>query len=129
LQKPVYTDGDFGQLEVPQTFQYKGKWYMTFCTAAEHWSENYRRKNQQGPVTGSHYLIADHHLGPWRVAPLQFLDGHNPCKRYAGKIIERSGKLFILGFLYYDENGKFTGQVSDPIELSVDAAGLLHFKT
>jgi hypothetical protein len=39
LQPPVYRGGMFGQMEVPQVFQYRGKWYCLFCTAAEHWSE------------------------------------------------------------------------------------------
>ncbi len=125
LQKPVYDGGDFGQLEVPQVFKHGKHWYMTFCTAAEHWSEAYRTFNPQTPVTGSHYLMADSHLGPWS-APKPFLDGANPCKRYAGKIVEQNGKLHIMGFLYYDDDGKFVGAVSDPVPLGVDDQGFLH---
>jgi beta-fructofuranosidase len=126
LEKPVYDGGDFGQLEVPQVFRHGSHWYMTFCTAAEHWSDGYRRKNPQAPVSGNHYLIADHHLGPWRTPDAPFLDGLNPCKRYAGKIVERDGKLFIMGFLYYDAEGRFIGKVSDPVPLRVDGQGHLH---
>jgi beta-fructofuranosidase len=124
LQPPVYTGGDFGQLEVPQVFKHGSKWYMTFCTAAEHWSDAYKAFNTQAPVTGSHYLMADSHLGPWS-APKNFLDGRNPCKRYAGKIVEKGGMLHIMGFLYYDEQGKFIGKVSDPVPLRVNADGTL----
>jgi len=125
LQKPTYDGGAFGQLEVPQVFKFGAKWYMTFCTAAEHWSETYRAFNPQVPVTGNHYLIADNHLGPWTM-PKPFLDGSLPCKRYAGKIVELGGKLFIMGFLYYGRDGKFIGQVSDPVPLRVDSHGHLH---
>jgi beta-fructofuranosidase len=125
LQKPVYDGGAFGQLEVPQVFKFGNRWYMTFCTAAEHWSEAYRTFNPQTPVTGNHYLIADSHLGPWTV-PKPFLDGARPCKRYAGKIVELAGRLFIMGFLFYDGDGEFVGQVSDPVPLRVDADGFLH---
>ena len=125
LQKPVYDTGDFGQLEVPQVFRQGKHWYMTFCTAAEHWSEAYCRKNPQLPVTGNHYLMADHHLGPWRTPDAPFLDGRSPCKRYAGKIVERDGGLFLLGFLYYDEDGRFIGEVSDPVPLRVHDNGIL----
>ncbi len=126
LQKPVYDSGDFGQLEVPQAFKFRNKWYMTFCTAAEHWSEGYKKKNPQIPITGSHYLVADHHLGPWATPDSEFLDGSNPCKRYAGKIIEQDGKLSIMGFLYETPEGKFVGKVSDPVRLMVDKLGNLH---
>ena len=125
LAKPVYTGGDFGQLEVPQVFKYAEKWYMIFCTAAEHWSDNYKTKNQQVPVTGTHYLVADHHLGPWQTPPGKFLDGHFPCQRYAGKVVERAGKLSLMAFRYYDESGNFVGQISDPIAITVDEMGLL----
>jgi beta-fructofuranosidase len=125
LQKPIYEGGAFGQMEVPQVFKYGNKWYMTFCTAAQHWSESYQKFNPQSPVSGNHYMIADDPLGPWSV-PKPFLDGANPCKRYAGKIVEVESKLFIMGFLHDDANGKFIGTVCDPVPLRVDSEGLLH---
>jgi beta-fructofuranosidase len=124
LQPPVYTGGAFGQLEVPQVFKYGEHWYCTFCTAAEHWAESYKAGNPQVPVTGNSYLMAKSHLGPWTAAK-PFLDGANPCRRYAGKIVEQNGQLFILGFLYYDADGKFIGKVSDPVPLHVNADGTL----
>jgi beta-fructofuranosidase len=124
LQKPVYDGGDFGQLEVPQVFKHGDHWYMTFCTAAEHWSSRYRYDNPQTPVTGNSYLMAPSHLGPWTAAR-PFLDGSTPCTRYAGKIVKNDGKLFIMGFLYHDRDGNFIGQVCDPIPLSIDADGRL----
>ncbi len=127
LQKPVYDGGAFGQLEVPQVFSYGSHWYMTFCTSSHQWSESYRKDNSQTPVTGTSYLMAQSHLGPWHVAR-PFLDGHNPCKRYAGKIIEKHGKLSIMGFLHDDEKGNFVGKISDPVPLLVDSTGLLHVK-
>ena len=125
LQKPIYDGGDFGQLEVPQVFKFGKKWYRMFCTAVEHWSEGYRSKNTETPVTGSHYLIANSHLGPWMAPTNKFLDGRNPCDRYAGKIVEKDDGLFIMGFLYYDIEGNFIGKVSDPIPLRVDDNSLL----
>lgn len=124
LQPPVYAGGDFGQLEVPQVFKYGEHWYCTFCTAAEHWAESYQAGNPQLPVTGNSYLMAKSHLGPW-TAEKPFLDGANPCKRYAGKIVALDGKLFIMGFLYFDHDGKFIGKVSDPVPLAINADGTL----
>jgi beta-fructofuranosidase len=128
LQPPVYTGGDFGQLEVPQVFERGGRWYMLFCTAAEHWAEAYRARTPHAPVSGTHYLVADDPRGPWTVAPGPFLDGAEPCRRYAGKIVDVDGRLHLLGFLYYDDAGRFIGQVSDPIPVDIDADGLLHVR-
>lgn len=123
LEAPVFSGG-FGQLEVPQVFSKDGKWYCVFCTAAEHWSEAYRASNPQSPVTGSHYLIADSHLGPWTIAPGAFLDGDMPPNRYAGKIVNHRGKWYMMGFLHDTRDGDFIGEISDPIEIATDENGL-----
>ncbi|NEY89314.1 glycoside hydrolase family protein [Tabrizicola oligotrophica] len=124
LQPPVF-HGGFGQLEVPQVFQLGQRWYCLFCTAAGHWSEQYRRDNPETPLTGSHYLISDHPRGPWRIAPGPFLDGAEPCRRYAARIVEGPQGLVILGFA---DGGKdhFGGYVMDPEAITVNPAGLLH---
>ena len=94
---PVFTGG-MGQLEVPQVFQVGDLWYCLFCTASIHWSDQYRRDNPQSPVTGTHYLIGDHPRGPWRIAPGPFLDGDEPCRRYAARIVDGPQGLVIMGF-------------------------------
>jgi len=80
LCPPVFS-GEFGQLEVPQVIELGGRWYCVFCTAAEHWSLDHAHQAAaigQRPVSGTHYLVADHPLGPWRVGPGAFLDGDLP---------------------------------------------------
>ncbi len=124
LQPPIYTGGDFGQLEVPQVFKHGEHWYCMFCTSAKHWAESYKAVNPQVPVTGNSYLIAKSHLGPWQAA-VPFLDGSNPGNRYAGKIIEKDRMLSIMGFLDSDKLGKFIGQVGDPVPVAVSADGIL----
>lgn len=126
LQPPVYRGGMFGQMEVPQVFEHQGRWYMLFCTSRDHWSEAYRRFNPQNPVTGTHYLMADHPLGPWQVAPGPFFEGSEPCRRYSGKIVKTEAGLVTMGFIHTTPDADFVGEVSDPIPVSVDADGLLH---
>jgi beta-fructofuranosidase len=125
IQPPVYRGGTFGQLEVPQVFEKNGKWYCLFCTSSSHWSEAYKAFNPQSPVTGTHYLIADHPRGPWAVAPGDFLDGAEPCKRYAARIVDTGEALYILGFMANPEGTPFIGAVSDPDLVVVDGNGLL----
>ena len=123
LQPPVFSGG-FGQLEVPQVFRVEEKWYCLFCTSSQHWSEGYRQSNPQSPVTGNHYLIADDPRGPWQIAPGPFLDGAEPCRRYAARILETDQGLRILGFA---DGGKaqFGGYVMNPEPVVVGADGLL----
>jgi beta-fructofuranosidase len=123
LQPPVYSGG-FGQLEVPQVFRVEDKWYCLFCTAADQWSEAYRKANPQSPVTGNHYLIADDPRGPWTIAPGPFLDGAMPCRRYAARIVETDNGLVIMGFADGGKD-KFGGYVMDPEAVIVGEDSLL----
>lgn len=124
LQPPVFVGG-FGQLEVPQVFQYNGQWYCLFCTADEHWSKDYTASAGSTAVTGSHYLVGESARGPWRVAPGAFLDGDLPCSRYASRIVETDEGLAILGFIHTPGGQPFVGIVSDPDAIVPDQQGLL----
>ena len=126
LRPPVFTGG-FGQLEVPQVFQQGDHWYCLFCTSSHQWSDQQRRTNAHAPVTGTHYLIADHPRGPWRVA-LGFLDGANPCRRYAARIVETPTGMVILGFAH-GPNDQFGGYVMDPEPVTISPDGLLHVQS
>ena len=117
LQPPVFAGG-YGQLEVPQVFEHGGNWYCLFCTAAEHFSAEQAHATAGGPVTGNHYLIGDSPRGPWRIAP-GFLDGAIHCRRYAARIVQHDGRLFILGFADRPDGGDFVGVVMDPEEVAV----------
>lgn len=125
LQPPVYRGGMFGQMEVPQVLEIDGRWYCLFCTAAEHWSEAYRTINPQSPVCGTHYLVADHPLGPWRLAAGDFFDGALPCRRYAGRIATTDDGPRFMGFIHTTPEAAFVGAVSDPIPVVVAADGRL----
>jgi beta-fructofuranosidase len=69
--------------------------------------------------------MADHPRGPWRMAPGPFLDGAEPCRRYAARIVDGPEGLVILGFA---DGGKdvFGGYVMNPEPVVVGEGGLLH---
>lgn len=123
LEPPVFIGG-YGQLEVPQVFELKGRWYCLFCTAAEHFSAEQATAIPGGPVTGTHYLIGEGPRGPWRIADGPFLDGALPCRRYAARIVEHDGALFILGFADRP-HGDFVGHVTDPDPVTANENGYL----
>ena len=127
LQSPVFI-GAYGQLEVPQVFQYESYWYCLFCTAAEHWSEATINSSNETPITGNHYLMGDGPRGPWRLPDGPFLDGSLPPYRYAARILQDESGLQLLGFL---DTGKatFKGVVSNPVKVERLANGLLHIPT
>ncbi len=122
LQDPVYAGGTFGQMEVPQVFEWQGRWYCLFCTSEQHWSK--AQAATSTPVTGTHYMIGESPRGPWRVAP-EFLDGEVPCRRYAARVVQDGGKLWLLGFLHNPDGGPFVGEIADPQEVIAGADGQL----
>lgn len=128
LREPVHVGG-YGQLEVPQVFEVGGTWYCLFCTSAEHFSKEQAEAIPGGPVTGTHYLMADDPRGPWRIAPGPFLDGALPCRRYAARIVHTDDGMFILGFADRPTGGAFVGEVMDPEPVVVDENGLLRVVT
>jgi len=117
---PVYAGGHYGQLEVPQVFERDGHWYCTFCNIREHWTPA-MRDAQGGGVSGTHYLVADHPLGPWRPAE-GFLDGDVPCRRYAGKILRDpvTGGDSLMAFVDTAPDGGFGGYLCDPLPLVLE---------
>jgi beta-fructofuranosidase len=76
-------------------------------------------------VTGTHYMVADDPRGPWSVAPGRFLDGANPCRRYAARILDTGSGLVLLGFLHTDADGAFVGRIADPSPVAIDGDGWL----
>lgn len=123
LEEPVFSGG-FGHLEVPQVFERHGRWYCLFCTGADCWSAPAIERH--GPaMAGSHYLIGNSPRGPWRIAPGSMFDGATPTDRYAARIVEHGGAMQLLGFRWFDRDGKrFVGEIADPLQVDFDAAGI-----
>jgi beta-fructofuranosidase len=123
LQPPVYAGG-FGQLEVPQVFEKNGTWYCLFCTASNHYSKE--QTTLRPIVTGNHYLIGDSPRGPWRIAP-GFLDGTQPCTRYAARVVDTDDGMVILGFADQPNGAaEFVGHIMDPDPVEIAEDGQLY---
>jgi beta-fructofuranosidase len=127
LQPPLFRSRVFAHLEVPQIFQRQGRWYCLFCTAANLIDGDYASAAMSQPMTGTHYLVADHPLGEWRLMPGDFLVGDPQGRLYAGRVVPaRDGSLRFMAFLKNDAHGKFVGELSDPLPVSVREDGSLH---
>jgi beta-fructofuranosidase len=106
----------YGELEVPQVVNIEGTWYLIFCTAKHHFTEAYRTSGRAHPVTGTHYLMADSPTGPWRLPGDRFLVGDDVGRIYSGKLHQANdGRWYFFGFLNYDAQGRFIGELTDPL--------------
>jgi beta-fructofuranosidase len=76
--------------------------------------------------TGTHYLVAENLLGPFRYLTDDFLSGDEHGSLYSGKLIQDSqGQWQFLAFKNSDEQGNFIGELSDPMPVMVLADGRL----
>ncbi len=129
LEDPVFTGG-FGELEVPQVFEWGSTWYCLFCTGHRFWSDEARSLIGEPARTGNHYLIGEGPRGPWRLAPGPMLDGDSPKQRYAARIVDHEGRKLLMGFHMRDPlTGDFPGIISDPVPVKRAAGGLLSLET
>ncbi len=123
---PITRPGEFGQMEVPQIAKINGRYYLLFSTMAEHHSAARRARTHLPPVTGTHYLVADDPLGPFRYLSDTFLVGDALGTFYSGKLVEGpDGGWFFMAWRFIAADGAFVGELSDPMPVSVGAQGEL----
>jgi beta-fructofuranosidase len=125
---PVTEPGEFGHMEVPQLVHIKNKYYLLFTVGHRQYSST-RKARGVALETGTHYLVADHPLGPFHYLTDTFLSGDEHGSLYSGKLIQDpEGKWQFLAFKNMTEHGEFIGELSDPIPLEVLADGRLELK-
>jgi beta-fructofuranosidase len=121
---PVTEPGDFHQLEVPQLVRIDGSYHLLFtATAADHSSS---RRRRSGAVTGTYYMVAEHHLGPFRPGTEVLLAGDATGSTYAGKLMQDPALgLVFLAWKMHDQRGRFVGEIEDPLPVRRDPHGRL----
>jgi beta-fructofuranosidase len=123
---PVIEAGDFGHLEVPQLVVIQGRSYLLFSAVASVHSALRGQRTGLAAVTGTHYLIADRPLGPFRFSTDEFLVGDRIGSLYAGKLVlAPRGEWVFLASRMFAPDGSFVGELSDPLPVAVDDKGNL----
>jgi beta-fructofuranosidase len=123
---PVTESGDFGHLEVPQWVEIQSRYYLLFSAPASRHSALRCQRTSLKPVTGTHYLIGDDPLGPFRFSTDEFLIGDRIGSLYAGKLVPSpDGKWALLASHLFASDSTFLGELSDPLPVGVDGAGNL----
>lgn len=114
VRPPLASPAGFAEMEVPQVIGLGASALLVFCTSDAHLSDARRASAGAGrPVPSGTYICRGAGpLGPFDVpettpmVPLTSL--------YAGKLIERNGAWFLLGFVDRVA-GRFVGELADPI--------------
>jgi beta-fructofuranosidase len=120
VQPPVTEPGEFGYLEVPQLTQIAGRWYLFFSVTHDKYALDRLAKPGIKPQTGSHYLVADHPLGPFEFISVDFLVGDEIGSLYSGKVLRNPrGSWVFVAFRLFGPGNQFFGELADPLPLQV----------
>jgi beta-fructofuranosidase len=120
LLPPIAAPGLYREHEVPQVFQFAGRWYMLHSTALWRYSEPaYERKPERWCQDGTHYLVASDPLGPWEVPPIDVVAGGKGKPPYAARAQQVGDDLLLYHW------GPVRRELAVPMKLSAEADGRL----
>jgi beta-fructofuranosidase len=122
---PLSEPGEFNQLEVPQLVHLGGSWRVLFSAW---WTDHSAaRLARPGVVAegGTHYLVSTEQLGPYTLDQDAFLVGDPQVSFYAGRALHHQDRWQLFAWRHVDGEGRFFGELSDPMPLTVEADGSL----
>lgn len=126
VNPPITKPGEFAFMEVPQLVEIKGLWYLFFSVPYDKYSNARLAKANVKRHTGTHYLVADHPLGPFRYITEDFLVGDEIGSLYAGKVIpNQQGEWVFLAFEHFSVGKMFIGKIGNPLSLQIQGDGKL----
>ena len=110
VEPPLASPGRFPHLEVPQVFRVWDRWHLLFSVDLRRGGRTYACRT-------------DSPLGPFDIARAEPLG--SPW-HYSGRLVNgRDGRPALLAFLNHRDDGTFIGELSDPMQIDVDARGNL----
>jgi beta-fructofuranosidase len=126
IEPPVTEPGEFGYLEVPQLVEIEGRWYLFFSVTHDKYAQKRLSRPGVKLQTGTHYLIGDTPIGPFRHISDDFLVGDKIGSLYSGKVLQNpKGEWVFMAFRLFDSNNQFLGELADPLPLNLKQNGEL----
>jgi beta-fructofuranosidase len=122
---PRSAPGEFRTLEVPQLVHLGGSWRVLFSVHThEHSAQRLARPGVE-PEGGTHFLVGDTQLGPYRLDGDSFLLGTLDMRFYAARAIEHRGAWYLIAWHHTGADRRFLGELTDPMPLLVADDGSL----
>ena len=111
---------------ITQLVEINGRWYLFFCVTHEKYAKARLARPGINLQTGTHYMVADHPLGPFRYLTDDFLVGDEIGSLYAGRVIRNpQAEWVFMAFEHFAPGKMFVGKISDPLPLNIQANGRL----
>jgi beta-fructofuranosidase len=118
VQPPLISGASgFGQLEVFQIEEIDGKAVLIWCCGTDELSAESKAKFGEG---GMFSVTGESLTGPFDMTKVTRFP--HPSL-YAARAVQHEGKWFMLGFIN-EVDGKFVGEICDPIPIKVSGTGL-----
>jgi beta-fructofuranosidase len=123
---PLSEPGEVRQLEVPQLVATgDGRWLvLASLRASDHGAVRLARPGFV-PETGTLALEGSSALGPFTVPPGPCLLGDPADRWYAARLVEFHGANYLMAWRDRDAEGRFVGELGDPIPVRTDPDGRL----
>ncbi|MGN9812792.1 glycosyl hydrolase family 32 [Micromonospora sp. BQ11] len=117
-QPPITAPGSgFGHLEVPQVEIVDGQPVLLFSCLHDQLAE----RSRDARACGVWAVPGESLLGPFDATRAQRLTDDS---LYSGRLVrDNNGRWQLLAFLHHDEQGRFVGELSDPIPVRVTGDG------
>ena len=129
ITEPLTALGNFAYMEVPQLVNIKQKWYLVFCVEKDKYSEQQLSKQAKPGVTGTHYLIADHPLGPFTQPSDSVLLGDALGSYYSGKLVQgATGEWKFMTAIQKEGLRGYIGNISNPLPIFIRQNGEIQVK-
>lgn len=105
----------FGHLEVPQVVEADGQHVLVFSCEERKSPESMAHRPEGTPGDATYVVRADSPLGPFDISRAERA---LPPALYSGRLVQnREGRWVWLAFANVGEDGRFAGEISDPIPL------------
>jgi len=105
---------------------WRDPWVFRHRQKGDYHSAARRKETRLEPVGGTHYLVAEDPLGPFRFSTHDFLIGDPAGSLYSGKLIDGpDGRPNFLAWRNFTPDGAFVGELAEPFEIAVDGEGNL----
>ena len=125
VEAPLSEPGDFIFLEVPQLIRIGGVWRVLFSVPPDGQSAGRRTGRDADAHGGTHYLVGQEKLGPYSLIDDPFFVGDATASLFAGRMLEHRGRLLFFAARNYDEHGRYHGELTDPMLVTVAPDGSL----
>lgn len=118
---PVTQPIAFGTMECPQLVNIQGRYYLLFSVQP---GENVGTNLIKRDLVGTFYMSADNPLGPFSEPKPLYADPMGQL--YSGKLVQGPDQQwYFMSWRNLTINGKFLGDLSEPLPIEVDKAGNL----